>query len=202
MRSLVVVSCLLCASMGMARVVDVSITGFAFSPASVTVKVGDTVRWTNHDAVQHTSTSGKPDSSPGLLWDSPHLSQNASFSLPITFVAENVPYYCRVHTTMRGSVTSLAGVSEDERPGVAQTALRVPLLNPKVVSFSLGHTERVTLKVRDVSGRTVLTLARNQQACPGMTKLAMPTGDLESGVYAVTLETGWGARTARMIVVH
>jgi plastocyanin len=202
MRSMVLISCLLAASTGMARVVDVSISGFAFNPASVTATVGDTVRWTNQDAVPHTSTSGKPDSSPGLLWDSPHLSQNASYSLPITFVAGNVPYYCRVHTSMRATLTSLAGVEEDQHAGSAGVALMVPQLNARVISFSLGRTERVTVRVRDIRGRTVLTLARDQPASPGKTNLAISAGLLQSGVYIVVLETNSGNRNARTIVVR
>jgi plastocyanin len=35
----------------------VSISGFAFAPASVTVKPGGVVTWTNNDATHHTVTS-------------------------------------------------------------------------------------------------------------------------------------------------
>src|SRR4029079_10813056 len=35
----------------------VDIAGFAFSPGSVTVTVGDTVTWTNADAQNHTATA-------------------------------------------------------------------------------------------------------------------------------------------------
>ena len=34
----------------------VDIAGFAFSPGTITVKVGDTITWTNSDAVSHTAT--------------------------------------------------------------------------------------------------------------------------------------------------
>src|SRR5512134_791702 len=36
----------------------VAISGFSFSPGSVTVAVGDTVTWTNSDAQAHSSTAG------------------------------------------------------------------------------------------------------------------------------------------------
>ena len=38
-------------------VVDVSIRDFTFTPASVTVTVGTTVRWTNNGPSAHTTTS-------------------------------------------------------------------------------------------------------------------------------------------------
>jgi plastocyanin len=40
---------------------------YAFSPASMTVKVGTRVKWTNNGGTAHTSTS---DASPQPVWDS------------------------------------------------------------------------------------------------------------------------------------
>ena len=39
---------------------DVAIAGFAFSPRTVTVNVGDAITWTNRDGQTHTATSGVP----------------------------------------------------------------------------------------------------------------------------------------------
>jgi plastocyanin len=36
---------------------NVSMTGSAFVPATLTVEVGDTVKWTNNDPAAHTATS-------------------------------------------------------------------------------------------------------------------------------------------------
>jgi len=47
---------------------EVSIVSFAFSPQSLTINTGDTVRWINNDTVPHTSTSDNGD------WDSEALS--------------------------------------------------------------------------------------------------------------------------------
>src|SRR5262249_19652599 len=52
-------------------VVDVSIRDFTFTPASVTVKMGSTVRWTNNGPSAHTTTSDMG------VWDSGVLSPNA-----------------------------------------------------------------------------------------------------------------------------
>ena len=37
----------------------VTISSFAFNPAEITVKVGDTVTWTNQDSVVHPSMTAK-----------------------------------------------------------------------------------------------------------------------------------------------
>src|SRR5450432_1704954 len=56
--------------------------GLRFSPSSVTIQVGDTVKWT-WSSSGHTSTSGTPGS-PNGLWDSKFLNQGATFSHPFT----------------------------------------------------------------------------------------------------------------------
>jgi plastocyanin len=49
---------------------SVVIDTFMFSPKTLHVKVGDTVRWTNHDDILHTVTSGTREYEPG---DSGHV---------------------------------------------------------------------------------------------------------------------------------
>ena len=78
----------------------VSIAGFAFAPAGITINVGDTVRWTNNEgsAIFHTSTADNG------TWDSKVLATGQSFSFTFT-VAGTFAYHCAVHPSMRGSVT-------------------------------------------------------------------------------------------------
>lgn len=76
---------------------SVSIANFAFAPATVTVTVGDTVTWTNTDAVVHTATAS--DGS----WDTGDIAEGASAS--ITFQAAGTfAYICTPHPTMTGTV--------------------------------------------------------------------------------------------------
>jgi len=77
---------------------SVAIENFAFNPASVTVKVGTTVTWTNRDSSQHTVTGegeGGPRSQPLKKNDS----YTFTFSRPGTF-----KYVCTFHATMHGTV--------------------------------------------------------------------------------------------------
>jgi plastocyanin len=76
---------------------SVSIANFAFAPATVTVTVGDTVTWTNTDAVVHTATAS--DGS----WDTGDIAEGASAS--ITFQAAGTfAYICTPHPAMTGTV--------------------------------------------------------------------------------------------------
>jgi amicyanin len=73
----------------------VEIVDFAFNPATLTISVGDTVTWTNSDAVEHTAT--------GSGFDSGLLDQSESYSL--TFSAEGTyDYLCTPHPTMTGQI--------------------------------------------------------------------------------------------------
>ena len=74
----------------------------SFSPASITVRAGDTVTWTNVDTTPgngHTVTS----SGRGPL-KSQSLAQGGTFSYTFT-TAGTYPYYCAIHPDMTGSVT-------------------------------------------------------------------------------------------------
>lgn len=71
----------------------VSITGFAFSPASVTVKAGGTVQWTNADSAPHTATDLNS------AFNSGTLSQGGQFSFKFA-TPGTYTYHCLVHSTM------------------------------------------------------------------------------------------------------
>ena len=60
--------------------------------------VGDTVRWTNFDASQHTSTADVEG-----LWDSPRLDRNGVFEYRFAAVG-TFKYHCAVHPFMHGEV--------------------------------------------------------------------------------------------------
>jgi len=80
-----------------ATVWDVRIAGFAFSPASVTIAVGDTVRWTEMDGFGHSSTSDTG------LWDSGSLPLNGTFSFTFNSPGTYL-YHCTPHPFMTGMV--------------------------------------------------------------------------------------------------
>jgi plastocyanin len=74
----------------------VSIDNFTFSPASLTVKVGDTVTWTNRDDIPHTIVSAGKFRSKALDTDN-------SFSFTFTS-AGDYQYFCSLHPHMTGTI--------------------------------------------------------------------------------------------------
>ena len=76
---------------------QVTIDNFAFAPATLTVKAGTTVVWTNHDEEPHTVAAS--DGS----FHSPGMGTGATYSH--TFgAAGKFDYVCSIHPMMHGSV--------------------------------------------------------------------------------------------------
>ncbi|MDR3686703.1 MAG: cupredoxin domain-containing protein [Coriobacteriia bacterium] len=73
----------------------VTIENHGFSPAVGSVKVGDTVTWTNKDSTQHTVTIGDVDS--GAIG----VGKTYSYKFE---TAGTYPYYCRYHPSMVATI--------------------------------------------------------------------------------------------------
>jgi plastocyanin len=74
----------------------VTIDNFTFAPAELTVKVGTTVTWTNHDDIPHTVVSaGK--------FRSKTMDTDDSFSFTFT-AAGDYKYFCSLHPHMTGMI--------------------------------------------------------------------------------------------------
>jgi plastocyanin len=81
---------------------DVAIQTFQFTEASIEVKVGTTVTWTNNDDIDHSVTSGTPPEG-DKLFDSDFFLKGKTFSQTFTTAGE-FPYFCRKHNSMVGMV--------------------------------------------------------------------------------------------------
>ena len=76
----------------------VDIKNTAFNPASMTVKAGDKVTWTNGDGFAHTVTLDDNSVDSGNI-DGGKTFEH-SFATPGTFA-----YHCKIHSSMHGTVT-------------------------------------------------------------------------------------------------
>ena len=75
----------------------VNIDGFAFVPATLTVKAGTTVTWTNNDEGPHTVVAG------GGAFRSQALGSGGTYSFTFP-AAGSFDYVCSIHPFMHGSV--------------------------------------------------------------------------------------------------
>ena len=75
----------------------VTMDNFSFTPATLSIGVGDTVTWTNTSGT-HTTTSGSPPGTADGLWNSGTLTSPSSFKLTFAnFPAKSYPYFCTFH---------------------------------------------------------------------------------------------------------
>ena len=93
---LVVATALLPAGAAHAEDVAVHIDNFVFEPAQLTVKVGQTVTWTNRDDIPHTVVcAGK--------FRSKTMDTDGTFSFTFTAPGD-YKYFCSLHPHMTGAV--------------------------------------------------------------------------------------------------
>ena len=143
------------ASPAAAATQQVMMQGYAFSPAALTVRVGDTVTWMQHDEAPHdVVTTSAP-----VAFRSPQLSAGQSWSYTFR-QAGTYQYYCSVHPDMRASVTVLpapttAPPSTAPRPLPSRTAAgAVP-----VATTPPGSTPPATTSAAAVTPATPVTPA-------------------------------------------
>lgn len=77
---------------------EVAIRGFAFSPPSLSISVGTTVRWTNYDAMAHTAMADAG------AFDTGRLERDASAEYTFS-TAGAFAYHCAIHPSMTATVT-------------------------------------------------------------------------------------------------
>ena len=79
------------------QTVDVRIDNFSFSPGTITIPAGTTVKWTNRDDIPHTVVNDyQKFQSKALDTDE---SYSYTFTKPGTY-----PYFCSIHPKMTGKV--------------------------------------------------------------------------------------------------
>jgi plastocyanin len=76
---------------------QVVMKNLAFDPATVTIKAGESVTWTNQDSMSHTVVADNGE------FESGELGQGATFTFafdqPGTY-----PYHCSIHPSMKATV--------------------------------------------------------------------------------------------------
>ena len=102
----------------------VEVVDFAFAPAELTITAGETVTFTNLDAVAHTATA--IDGS----WDTGLLDQNQSASITFT-AAGTYDYLCTPHPSMTGRIIVVAA-SQPGGGSLPDVAMPRPSTSPMV----------------------------------------------------------------------
>ena len=84
---------------GREQAVEVKIDNFSFAPGNLTIAVGTTVTWVNHDDIPHSVVS----SDEPQVFKSKALDSDDRFSFTFT-KAGTYGYFCSIHPKMTGKV--------------------------------------------------------------------------------------------------
>jgi plastocyanin len=76
----------------------IEISKLSYSPAEVTIHLGDTIEWANNDPIAHTATA-KP-SETGGAWEV--LIAPGKTAKYVPTLTGTISYYCRFHPNMKG----------------------------------------------------------------------------------------------------
>lgn len=182
---------------------DVTVQNFSFSPQSLTINVGDIVKWTNisgqHNVLADDGsfTSGPAAPAP---WEYSH-----------TFTAAgNNPYYCEPHGGPGGSgmsgiiiVQNPVGVNDDKI--VADNfELKQNYPNPfnpsTIINYSVASASFINLKVYDILGNEIAVLV-NEEKQAGDYQIDFDASELTGGVYFYQLTTNSFVDTKKMILM-
>lgn len=87
-----------CSESAAAGEVSVTVKDFAFNPAEITAKVGQTITFTNGDSAPHTATLDDGSCT------TPNIASGSSDGLTFT-AAGTYPFHCNVHPNMKGTIT-------------------------------------------------------------------------------------------------
>lgn len=81
---------------------EVFMVGQSFTPGTLEVEIGTTVRWENHSSEVHTVTSGSGGSADGVF-DSGNISPGGSFTYTFDETG-TFDYFCIPHPNMTGTI--------------------------------------------------------------------------------------------------
>ena len=187
-------------------------SGTSFIPANLTIARTDTVIWT-WTSLSHTVTNGTGSTDPnvGTLFDVPLNSLNPTFKY-VFGTAGTFPYFCRPHELfgMKGTitVTPLTGVEGQTTPAAIMLGQNFPNpFNPSTrITYSLARAGIVLLKIYDLEGRLVETLAEGTRTA-GSHEVAWDGRDttgnaVSSGVYFCKLTASGRSEIRKMVLLR
>ncbi len=200
---------LICISMGYAATHTITNSGFAFSPATLTVTAGDTIIFSLagiHDAVEVSQATWDADGSTAL---------SGGFSVPFgggstVLTHTGIHYYvCQPHASlgMKGSITVNPASATAVREGngiPARFSLSQNYPNPfnptTVITYEIPDKSFVSLRLFNLLGQEIATLV-NEQAQPGKYSVTWDGSSQPSGIYFYTMKTAGFQETKKLMIV-
>ena len=108
-----------------------------------------------------------------------------------------------ISTTNDSAFVVISVVGVDNTKLMNQLALYPnPVNNNATIAFNLMQSTKLSVKVLDINGRVIATVADNASFNAGAQNLTVDASALEAGVYMVRLFNNETASTIRFVVVR
>jgi plastocyanin len=177
--------------------------GLNYVPNSLSVHVGDTVRWQGDFSMHPLSSTGVPV---GALEFS--QSSNDVFDY-VVMVPGTYTYQCDFHSglgmTGQFDASSTAGVKDANTSNLPDAfKLRQNFPNPfnpaTTFSFDIPSMTHVSLKIYNLIGEEVATIV-NENMSPGSYSKVWNAASMPSGVYFYKLQAGQFTGTRKLVLL-
>ena len=179
---------------------DVTVQNFSFNPQSVTITVGDIVKWTNNSGTHNVRAN---DDS---FFSGPAAPAPWEFTHTFNAVGD-FPYYCEPHQGMgmTGTIIVQEPVSvPDDELITEEFELKQNYPNPfnpsTSIQYAISSRQFVTLKVYNILGDEIATLV-NEEKPSGVYDVKFDAAGLSSGMYIYKLQAGSFVETKKMIML-
>ncbi|MBK8549813.1 MAG: T9SS type A sorting domain-containing protein [Ignavibacteria bacterium] len=182
-------------------------SGNIFSPANISVSVGDTIKWTRTGGSHTTTCNGsegstRPSGAPA--WNAPLTSASPTFIYVIQ-VAGMYHYVCEPHAPdMAGNINAVASSITQLTEIVRSYELSQNFPNPfnpvTNINFSIPNSSNVVLKVFNNMGQEIETLV-NEKLNAGSYQVDWNAVNYTSGIYYYKIQTEGFIETRKMLLI-
>jgi plastocyanin len=142
-----------------ATIYTVEVANFSFTPNTLNIHSGDTVKWIWVSGTHTTTSTSVPAGA--ASWDSPITTMNTEFQIQLT-VAGNYSYDCSIHPTMMTGTITVSAASDileyKADPGASKTYPN-PFSDLLSIVFTQTGNAMCKITIFDLTGTQVRELA-------------------------------------------
>ncbi|QNA42820.1 cupredoxin domain-containing protein [Lacibacter sediminis] len=171
---------------------NVNISGFSYSPATLTVNVGDVViiQATNdHPLIQVSLANWNANNA---VQDGFGSSSDFTLNITAAMAGTTIYYGCSAHfgSGMKGqiNVNVVSGISENRIRPFNFTVYPNPVTADSWMNVSVKTAGKISITVYDLNGRVIRHLI-DQQVKAGEFTLPFPGNEMQKGTYIVQMRT-------------
>jgi plastocyanin len=179
-------------------------SGMTFTPADLTINVGDTVRWVNQSGFHNVVADD------GSFTNGAASSSAWTYDRVFTSVGD-FRYYCVIHGSAGG--VGMSGIIRVINPTSVNTnnadqpdrfIVKQNYPNPfnpaTTIRYAIPHNGLVVVKVFNLLGKELTTLVNGDESA-GSHEIQYDATNLPSGIYFYRVQTGNFSQTKRMVLM-